>query len=50
MNLRKTPIAVIDKEEESVEKISGLLKNVSDLEIIQASTSLTQLLQFDHEK
>lgn len=50
MNLRKTPIAVIDKEEESVEKISGLLKNVSDLEIIQASTSLKDLEVMLQEK
>ena len=36
-------ISLIDKTEESIEKVSSLLKNISDIEINQTSTSIDDL-------
>jgi pilus assembly protein CpaE len=48
--MNKVPITIIDKTEESIESISKLLKNVSDLEIILSSTNLLDLEKILQEK
>jgi pilus assembly protein CpaE len=48
--MNKIPISIIDKTEGSIESISKLLKNVSDLEIILSSTNLSDLEKILQEK
>ncbi|MCL5985850.1 MAG: hypothetical protein M1371_04700 [Actinobacteria bacterium] len=48
--MKKVRTFIIDREDDSVKKISGLLKNVSDLEIVQTSTSLMDLEAVLREK
>jgi len=43
MSANKIPVIIIDKETENIDKVSGLLKNVPDVEIIQTSTNLKDL-------
>jgi len=48
--MNKIPVVIIDREEENIKNISTLLKNVSDLEVIQSGTSLKDLEALFEEK
>jgi len=41
--MEKIQTVIIDKEKDNIEKISSLLKDVSDLEVIQTSSTLKDL-------
>jgi hypothetical protein len=41
--MEKIQTVIIDKEKDNIEKINSLLKNVSDLEVIQTSSTLKDL-------
>ncbi|MFO7928540.1 MAG: P-loop NTPase [Candidatus Humimicrobiaceae bacterium] len=41
--MKKIPVAIIDKEEQSIKRIGSLLGNISDLDIIQKSRSINDL-------
>ena len=46
----KTSIIIIDKTEESLERILKLLKNISDIEILQTSTDIEEIKYFIKQK
>jgi len=48
--MEKVPIAVIDKEKGNIERVSSLLENLTEIEIIQTSTSLEDLELLFQEK
>jgi len=48
--VRKVPIAIIDKEKGNIERVSSLLENLTEIEIIQTSTSLEDLELLFQEK
>lgn len=48
--MRKVPIAIIDKEKGNIERVSSLLENLTEIEIIQTSTSLEDLELLFQEK
>ena len=48
--MSKIPVVIIDREEENIKNISTLLKNVSDLEVIQSGPSLKDLEALFEEK
>lgn len=48
--MEKVPIAIIDKEKGNIERVSSLLENLTEIEIIQTSTSLEDLELLFQEK
>ena len=48
--MEKVPIAIIDKEKGNIERVSPLLENLTEIEIIQTSTSLEDLELLFQEK
>ncbi len=48
--MRKVPIAIIDKEKGNIERVSSLLENLTEIEILQTSTSLEDLELLFQEK
>jgi len=48
--MSKIPVVIIDREEENIKNISTLLKNISDLEVIQSGTNLKDLEALFEEK
>ncbi len=48
--MEKVPLAIIDKEKNNIKKISSLLKDLSEVEIVQTGTDIKDLESILKEK